>query len=785
MQPRFNPINGQQINPNKKTEVATNFKKNETPNKQKPITTLEKPQKKEPGDIQATCKLHGSDVGGCCECLDCANKQQIFCIKCTLDSRSCIRTDKHEFLSIEEFISNIIDKEIYKLKNDNQFSKSFSYSTKFLDGEVFLKQEFLEKSRQIQDEVNDYYLNMIEFMKELLEDFNTKFENFVNSKFTSLTSSYNNLHDLTSYDDLCRFNKLDLTCKANSLSYDDLNKLIITTKKTMYNYHKGNCDYDLENIKYISDMSITNENIFMVKKRFEEIKHDLETKHLSFCNNIEKNILTKTINNKISLNSTLNTKNDINREEGTGLSSLVLFKDFHIDYSRDSNFIDKTFTIFEHSNGMSLFGFPTSQNTIKLINFEDVLSDEKLSPEENEEIIKSNSNDKERGPNSKFGYQKGKYLTLTDVNRPELVDRHLYYKLMSHGGRITILKYYRLCLSVDEQKDILITGSEDKTIKIWDISSLDKSEKDVNYQYKNHCVRTILAHDGNKISSIFNFYDPLKNKNFIVSSGFGDRIKVWDMASGNISRDMIDSIKNPNFDNEINIFHENFSGKNFMLTAGHNSQVRIWDFDSGRILRAFQNKEKVIQILFFSDCKNLNIINSNSCTIKNITKFYDLNNTHYLKQEQNTSYSLPKFFIIDEAGKCGIFYLEKNDNDELLFNLKPERVNFGSAYKKGAIKWSDNKIFIYCNNGQIYEYESEEAFENFLTSGTDNKNFLNGYGNNVNNQDQNQNNIKKGSIFVSLGTLPISHGLKMRNIKYGDILIMHSHDQKIKIFKFK
>ena len=199
------------------------------------------------------------------------------------------------------------------------------------------------------------------------------------------------------------------------------------------------------------------------------------------------------------------------------MNSLVLYKDFTIDFSRDSNFIDKTFTIFEHSKGMSLFAFPTSQNSIKLINFDAVLDDEKLSPDEDEAYLNKNPENNERGPDSKFGYQKGKYLTLKDVNKHEPVDKHLHYKLMYHGGRITILKYYRLCLSSDEQKDILITGSEDKTIKIWDISSLDMSEKDVNYQYKNHCVRTILAHDGNKISSIFNFYDPLKNKNFIFT----------------------------------------------------------------------------------------------------------------------------------------------------------------------------------------------------------------------------------------------------------------------------
>ena len=152
-------------------------------------------------------------------------------------------------------------------------------------------------------------------------------------------------------------------------------------------------------------------------------------------------------------------------------------------------------------------------------------------------------------------------------------------------------------------------------------------------------------------------------------------------------------------------------------------------------------------------------------------------NSNYLKQEQNTSYTLPKFFIMDEAGKCGIFAFEKAENDEVLFNLKPERVNCGTALKKGGVKWNTNKIIIYGNNGQICEYESEEAFENFLSS--TNNNYFSGVSSNEENQ------FKKGMSFISLGTLPISFGMKLRDIKYGDLLIMHSHDQKIKIFKLK
>lgn len=738
------------------------------------------------------CSLHNLEIGGCCESFECISKHQVCCAKCASDPNLCIRNSKHEFISIEEFIANFTERELYSLKNDNQFSKSFTLSRNLLENEVNIKNEFLEKSRNIQDEINDYYCNLIDYAKSLLDDFNDKFEKFVNSKFSTLMSSYENLNRLTTYEELAKFDKNKLLENSTKMSYEELTDLITNMKKTVYNFKKKNCDSDLDNIKYLMDLNVKNENVFMIKKKFEEIKNELDTKHLSFCNNLEKNIFftNKLTNNASKSNNTTTNRNN-NREnfnsnsndyfeetESTGLNNLALFKEFTVDYSINSNFIDKRFLIFEHSNGNSYLVFPTSQNAIKLIGFNSLLKDESfnaLSDHSNENLNFDSQNKQSaalKGQVGEIKQHKATLITSKDFERAEPIDKHLLYKLCSHGGKITHLKYYRLSTGNEQVKDLLITASEDKCIKIWDISDLNKYLNDVNKQYRNLCVKTLMAHDNNKISSFVNFFDPLKNKAFIVSSGFGDRIKVWDLTMGVIAREVADSAKAPNFDNELIVFHENFSSKNFMITSGHNNSVRIWDFDLGKVLMTFQHKEKILDLIYFNNDKDkVNLKNKN----------YKYNN--------NFCYYLPKIFAADDSGKCVSLLFEKDEKGELAFNFKTEGVNTGSAVRNGGVKWNEGKVFLYCKTGQICEYEIDilsDYFNNF--SANTNKEFnslsyINGlsHNNNINNNV----NLNKFANSISLGVSAISYCEKFSDLVFGDLLIVHSHDQKIKILKLK
>jgi len=58
-----------------------------------------------------------------------------------------------------------------------------------------------------------------------------------------------------------------------------------------------------------------------------------------------------------------------------------------------------------------------------------------------------------------------------------------------------------------------MTGSADKTIKLWDIQQLKKQEP---------CVQTIIGHEGSVIALKF-----FKTKNHLISSSSDKTIRIW------------------------------------------------------------------------------------------------------------------------------------------------------------------------------------------------------------------------------------------------------------------
>ena len=651
-----------------------------------PSKLLTQPKTSNKNCIIPICPIHESEIGGSCDNYDCLNKQQIFCLKCVAEPTCCIRSQKHQFIPINEMIFNFTDQELISIKSDMAISRSLSLSDKYLSNSENLKKEFLEKSTNIQDEINTYYMNLIEFVQNIQNDFNEKFGKLINSNYSLLVNSLENIDDLISYERLCKFQKNDLLEKSSMLNFESLNTLINSMKKSINNLKNKNCEKYLDNIKNISDMEIQNDNIFQIKKKFEDIQTEINKKHSSFCNNLQNNIFPdeKVLNNT--------------------LTELSLLSEFSVDFSVNSNFLDKKFTIFDHSNGNGCLAYPTSQNTIKIVYLNKILKDKDFFPKENKNGFENNN--------------KNIKISIKDFDKGELLDKYLYFKLASHGGRITQLRYYRLPYQ-GQDKDLLISSSEDKCIKIWDITNLNKYLDDVNEFYRNNCVKTLTSHE-NKIGNFVNFYDALKIKNYIVSTGVGDRIKVWDIQTGRFIRDVIDSTKSPNFDSELNVFHEKNSSRNMMVTSGHNSSVRVWDFDTGKILKVFNYREKILELVYFEDPKN-------------------------------------RIFIFDDSGKCGFLEIEKNLNNknnnlenEYNFLLKAGNVYSGNTYRNALVRWNDSTIFSLCKNGQIYEYDSDK-----LT--------------NLNN--------------INVGNSSISHGFKYHDLVYGDLLVVHSHDQKIKVFK--
>ena len=100
----------------------------------------------------------------------------------------------------------------------------------------------------------------------------------------------------------------------------------------------------------------------------------------------------------------------------------------------------------------------------------------------------------------------------------------------AHSEAVTCVKLFN---------NLLISSSEDCSVKIWDITKLNHYLTNVNEFYRSNCIKTLTGHQGIIISTLV-FYDPLKNINYIVSLGYMDLIKVWDLEKGQLIKDIKD-----------------------------------------------------------------------------------------------------------------------------------------------------------------------------------------------------------------------------------------------------
>ena len=102
-------------------------------------------------------------------------------------------------------------------------------------------------------------------------------------------------------------------------------------------------------------------------------------------------------------------------------------------------------------------------------------------------------------------------------------------------------------------KEYLISGSRDKTIKIWDI-------------FASSCITTLIGHD-NWIRNLL--VHP--SGNYIVSASDDKSIRIWDLKTGRCCKKIVDA-------------HDRFvvslaiNSKYPLMASGSNDQsIKIWD----------------------------------------------------------------------------------------------------------------------------------------------------------------------------------------------------------------
>lgn len=563
-----------------------------------------------------TCPKHNSPIGGVCNDSTCKNANQLLCMTCVSDPLSCVRSQRHTFIPVFEYVDQFFTKDFSQLKNDTHTASSINNVEKFCKEYENIHANFVNQKEEIGSEVVEMYKSFIGHLNNLFVNFNQFYIQFIEEKEESLKKSLLNLLKIMKYEELSHLEINSLKENMERMSFQDLNNTVVNMKEVLGNLKAEAHTSDEEIVKQM--VQLNNEKIIKYfRDECTNFMKEAETKFNLYKSKIKESLFKEEI------------------LEIKSLSQLKQIYDDPIDFSPNSNFLTKKFTIFEHSNGHTLFAYPTSQNTIKIEYFDKFINDEKKAIEA-----------KQPKPN----IMQAMNLTVRD--------KWLYFTLSSHGGKIIDLIYYR-----KEQSDYLISSSEDGAIKIWDITKLSAYLNNVNEYYKSNCVKTLLGHQG-KIIAMKVYYDPLHCTNLIVSIGYMDKIKVWNMLTGQFIRDLSDANKGSH-DNLLCLAY--LDKQNYMFTGNSTSKlIKVWDFDRGEIQKVInygQNK-KIVDICFDEDVARL--------------------------------------FVLDDTGLCAYANLKTIDSS---LKLEVASLEDCGCERSGFVKWDNDILIVYCKNGMIYQYD--------------------------------------------------------------------------------
>jgi len=159
-------------------------------------------------------------------------------------------------------------------------------------------------------------------------------------------------------------------------------------------------------------------------------------------------------------------------------------------------------------------------------------------------------------------------------------DNYLIYWRNAVSGQIGRLPMYGhsgSVLTVDMSTDmqIIVSGSSDKTVKIWDAQT-------------GEMLNSIAAHNKSVYQVEFN---PVINQ--FASCSSDSTIKIWDSESAELIKMLDDN------DCKVNAISYHPSG-NYLASCGSNSLIYIWDLSTSKKIRTLEGHNGTINIVKFS-----------------------------------------------------------------------------------------------------------------------------------------------------------------------------------------
>ena len=183
------------------------------------------------------------------------------------------------------------------------------------------------------------------------------------------------------------------------------------------------------------------------------------------------------------------------------------------------------------------------------------------------------------------------------LNIWDITEKKIIFRAKGHKSAIWSL--------LETNSGNLISGSSDKTLKIWDIINL-----------KENCISTLKGHKG----TIFCIKEIENEK--IISGSEDATLRIWDIQKNR--NQCILTLKDPN-NSKINALII-LKQTNFILTGNDDNYIKIWNINSGYVTNYLEGHSCTVWCLInFSEDELLA-----SGSSDNTIKIWDLTNLKYL-----------------------------------------------------------------------------------------------------------------------------------------------------------
>ena len=553
-------------------------------------------------DIEYICDTHGIPCIGVCGSSSCKEKSKFLCIKCIKAGDTCITKQKHELVTLSEMIYRFF------LKMEN----------KSLD---LLQIQTMEK--------------IIQKLNE--EDFNNILSNYKTVQSMNI-KKYEEIKKL--FSDIVT--DLIQTFKNNNIS--ELNDI----KYKLKNQTDNN---DIQDINLIFNMKLPN-NLSIKKKENiiqfinETYKNtpakDLVNQAKLFSNTHKVSKLSRLFNGKITINETTS----LNDEKKKNLEEKIdsILNEFESKFDEELSKIGQKFILPKEN--MSIYTYYNLTN--KFIN------------DPNELVFKQD--------------------ICSNSHKTNSIDR-VFCAFKSFNG-----------------EPLVVWGSTSLNIEFYDCN-------------KDKIVKTIFQAHKQTIFSCRHYPDVRLRKDYIITSSNDRSVKVWDITKDNYDL-YISNVHNGYYIYSVSLLCHIHKETNYIITSCPNEKMKVWDF-SGAYLRNFgQSNESTyfIDIFYNKIQKKYFVINANSNDVKSYhfetgdlyQKYKGTPQTWHMSAVVN---DVNDIFVLIESDGNGTIRIWNFDTAELLKSIN----SINSINLRGICLWNDKYLFAAGNDSQVKLFDLEEG----------------------------------------------------------------------------